>query len=115
VRWRSSVAEHWSKIHFGQIHTETVGDIHNFRVQVYLNEIEPDAVLVELYASPRNGDSPERHPMKRGDSLVGSVNAFNYSAEVPSNRPVNEYTPRIVPRFDDLHVPLEANQILWQR
>jgi glycogen phosphorylase len=115
VHCRNEVAEHWSKIHFGQVHTETIGDIHNFRVQVYLDEVEPDVVLVELCAQPRNGEPPLRHPMNRGDSLIGSVNAFTYSAEVPSSRPVDDYTPRIVPRFNDLLVPLEANQILWQR
>ena len=112
---RNAVAEHWSRIHFGQVRSETIGDLHNFRVQVYLDELEPDAVLVELYAQPRNGEPPVRHPMNRGDSLVGSVNAFTYTAEVPSSRPIDDYTPRIVPRFNDLLVPLETNQILWQR
>ena len=47
-------------------HCETVGDFHNFRVQVYLDELEPDAVLVELYAQPamasprKTADDPRR-------------------------------------------------------
>jgi glycogen phosphorylase len=53
--------------------------------------------------------------MTRGDALAGSINAYIYTAEVPSNRPANDYTPRIVPAFGDVHVPLEAKQILWQR
>ena len=115
VQWRNAVAEHWSKLHFGQVQSETVGDVHNFRVQVYLAELEPDAVLVELYAQPGNGERPVRQPMNRGGALVGSVNAFIYTAEVPSSRPAGDYTPRIVPAFADAQVPLEANQILWQR
>ena len=115
VHWRNAVADHWSKLHFGQVFSETVGDVHNFRVQVYLDDLEPDAVLVELYAQPRNGESPVRHPMDRHDRLIGSVNAFIYSAEVPSSRPADDYTPRIVPAFSDAQVPLEAKEILWQR
>jgi glycogen phosphorylase len=115
VRWRYSVAEHWPKLHFGQVFSETIGDVHNFRVQVYLDEVEPDAVRVELYAQPRNGESPVRHPMDRCDRLVGSVNAFVYAAEVPSSRPAHDYTPRIVPAFGDVQIPLEAKEILWQR
>jgi glycogen phosphorylase len=53
--------------------------------------------------------------MNRGDLLAGSVNAFIYAAEVPSSRPAGDYTARIVPAFADVHVPLEAKQILWQR
>ena len=115
LRWRDALAKHWSKLNFGQVHAETIGDVHSVRVQVYLDELEPDAVRVELYAQPRNGEPPVRQPMNRGDALVGAVNAFIYTAEVPSSRPVNDYTPRIVPAFDGVQVPLEASQILWQR
>jgi glycogen phosphorylase len=115
LKWRKSVAEHWSKLNFGTVHSETVGDVHHFRVQVYLDELGPEAVLVELYAQPRNGGAPVRQSMKRGESLVGSVNAFIYTADVPSSRPAGDYTPRIIPAFTDVQVPLEAKQILWQR
>ena len=50
LQWRNAVAEHWSKLNFGHVTSQTVGDFHNFRVQVYLDELEPAAVLVELYA-----------------------------------------------------------------
>ena len=115
LNWRKAVAEHWSKLNFGHAHCETIGDVHSFRVQVYLDELEPDAVSVELYAQPRNGEPPVRQPMNRSDSLAGSVNAFTYTAEVPSSRPADDYTPRIVPAFGDVQVPLEAKEILWQR
>ena len=115
VQWRNDVAEHWSRINFGHVEVETVGDVHNFRVQVYLAELEPDAVRVELYAQPRNGESPVRQPMNRRDALAGADHAFTYTAEVPSSRPANDYTARIVPASDDARVPLEAKQILWQR
>ena len=36
LQWRQAVAEHWSKLKFGQVNCETAGDFHNFRVQVYL-------------------------------------------------------------------------------
>jgi starch phosphorylase len=77
--------------------------------------MEPDALIVELYAQPRNGEPPVRQPMTRGDVLVGSVSGFIYTAQVPSNRPADDYTPRIFPAFREVHVPLEAKQILWQR
>ena len=115
LHWRNAVAEHWSKLNFGHVTSQTVGDFHKFRVQVYLDQLEPAAVLVELYAQPRNGGPPVRQRMTRGDALVGSVRGFIYTAEVPSIRPADDYTPRIVPAFRHVHVPLEGKQILWQR
>jgi glycogen phosphorylase len=34
---------------------------------------------------------------------------------VPASRPATDYTPRLVPYHPDARVPLEANEILWQR
>ena len=113
--WREALAEHWAKLNFGQTHCETVGDFHNFRVQVYLDELEHDAVRVELYAQPRNGEPPVRQPMTREEALAGSISGFIYTGQVPSSRPSGDYTPRIVPAFRDVQVPLEADQILWER
>jgi len=115
LEWRQVVADNWPKLKFGQVNCETAGDFHNFRVQVYLGDLESGAALVELYAQARNGELPVRHPMTRGEALVGSVSGFIYTAQVPSSRPADDYTPRIVPAFRDVHVPLEAKQILWQR
>jgi starch phosphorylase len=115
LQWRTAVAEHWSKLHFGRAHSETIGDFHNFSVHVCLDELEPNAVLVELYAQARNGAPGVRLPMTRGEALAGSVSGFIYTAQVPSTRPAGDYTPRIVPACRDVRVPLEAKQILWQR
>jgi len=115
LQWRKRVAQHWSKLNFGHVHCETIGDLHNFRVQVYLDEMEPDAVLVELYAQARNGEPPVTQPMTRGEMLTGSIGGFIYTAQVPSTRAADDYTPRIVPAFRDVRVPLEAKEILWQR
>jgi starch phosphorylase len=41
--------------------------------------------------------------------------AFNYSAQVSATRPASDYTARIVPYHPNALVPLEAEQIVWQR
>jgi glycogen phosphorylase len=114
-RWRGSVAQHWRQVNFGPVQIETNGDFHHFRVQVYMGELEADAVQVELYAEPSNGGPPIRQPMNRGDSLIGILGGYAFNAQVPSSRPAKDFTPRIVPRKQDASVPLEVPQILWQR
>ena len=115
VQWQSVVEEHWPKVRFGQFHTETNGDFHNFRLEVYLGELDPGMVLVELYAEARNGDPTARLAMTCGEAAAGAVNGFVYTAQAPSNRPISDFTPRIIPVFRGVRTPLEAQQILWQR
>jgi starch phosphorylase len=112
VSWQHSLDQRWAAVRFGLVKVETVGRQHVFEVQVYLNELDPDAVHVELYADGVNGDGPFRQEMKRLRKLVGS--GFVYRASVPSARPSTDYTARVVPFCSGASVPLEAAFILWQ-
>jgi starch phosphorylase len=112
--WRRQLSEHWSRIRFGAVHVDTEGEEHRFQVQVYLDELDPDAVQVELYADGIAGAEPVRHTMVRGKSLVGE-NAWRYSTTVRANRPAGDFTPRVIPFHPEALVPLEAAQILWYR
>jgi len=115
-QWQRDLALHWNAIRFGEVHVESSGAQHLFHVPVYLDELAPDAVAVELYADPRPEDSgPFRTAMARVQPLAGSVGGYLYSAAAPSDRSASTYTPRIVPSSQGVSVPLEASQILWQR
>ncbi len=113
LRWQQELAKHWPKLRFGSVTREPQGEQTLFRAQVYLDDLDPDAVRVELYADGRDGAEPVRMPMNRGDRLVGSANGFLYTAQVPANRPWTDFTPRVVPFKDGASVPLEAPFILW--
>ena len=71
LSWRRQLSDHWSKLRFGSVHVETEGEEHRFQVQVYIDELNPDAVQVELYAEAFDGCVPVRHAMVRGEALVG--------------------------------------------
>ena len=115
VNWRHAFEQKWAALRFGEVKVETDGEHHVFEVQVYLDDLDPEAVRVELYANGVNSAAPERVEMKRVRQLVGATNGYAYRAEVPSARPATDYTARLIPRRDDLAVPLEDAHILWQR
>jgi starch phosphorylase len=115
VNWRHNLEEKWTAIHFGEMKTETQGAQHKFEVQVYLNDLDPNTVRVELYADGVMGGAPVRQEMKRVGQLAGTSGGFVYNAAVPAARPATDYTPRVIPEREGVAIPLEDARILWQR
>jgi hypothetical protein len=64
VDWQHSLEQKWATLRFGEVKVETKGKQHVFEVQVYLNDLDPKAVRVELYADGVNGGAPVRQEMK---------------------------------------------------
>jgi starch phosphorylase len=114
VDWRHKLEQKWSTLCFGQAKVETKGDQHEFWIQVYFGELDPNDVRVELYADT-DGGAPFRQEMTRGQALLSAANGYSYSAGVPATRPALDHTARIIPNREGVTVPLEAAQILWQR
>ena len=113
VTWQARLAQYWSGLRFGSATVEQKDGQYVFQVQVFLGELGPDAVSVELCADAKDGQGLTREPATRGEHLVGSASGFSYTARVPATRPVADYTPRLVPRHAGASVPLEAPFILW--
>ena len=115
IQWKKSLREHWHALRFGKMTVETAGQEHHFEIQVYLDDLEPDTVQVELYADAVGDHEPERQAMRRGQPLLGATHGYLYNASVPTARPASDYTPRLLPRHPGASIPLEADLILWQR
>jgi len=115
VDWRHSLAQKWATLHFGELKVETRGGQHVFEVQVFLNDLDPKAVRVELYADGVNGSAPVRQEMKGVRQRAGASGGCVYSAAVSAARPPADYTARVIPHCDGVAIPLEDARILWQR
>ena len=90
-------------------------DQYVFDIQVCVGELDPNAILAELYADNAPGGDPMRQEATRIKQLVGAVGGYVYRGSVPATRPPTDYTARIIPHYDGVAVPLEAARILWQR
>jgi starch phosphorylase len=113
--WRHGLEKQWPALHFGELKVETRGEQHVFEVQLRLNDLDPNAVRVELYADGVNGDGPVRQVMERGRGLADAPGGHVYSAAVSAARPPADYTARVIPHCDGVAIPLEDARILWQR
>jgi starch phosphorylase len=115
VDWTRELAAQWRDARFGTVHTSTREAQHHVGVEVYLGRLDPEAVCVELYAEGLNGGEAERHAMARRRRLDGPGIGFEYEVSIPAWRAIGDYTPRLLPYHPAALVPLEANEILWQR
>ena len=115
VEWRNTLERKWAALRFGSVKVETDGEQHIFEAEVDLDDLDPKAVRVEVYADGVDAGSPVRQETVRGGQLAGATRGFVYRASVPAQRPATDYTVRIIPNCPGVAVPLEAARILWQR
>ena len=114
VDWRHSLDRNWSALRFGEVRIESCHERHRFEVELWLSDLNPGAVRVELYADGVNGQAAVRQEMMPLRKL-GDAGGHVYGTDVPAGRPAADYTPRIVPSRMGVPVPLEACHIIWQR
>jgi starch phosphorylase len=107
AEWSRALSEKWPSLEFGEVHVETEGDHHQFEIQINLNGLDPNWIRIELCTIEACHFSMKR--MKE----QGEFTFFR--GAVPANRPVSDYTPRVISQFPGAVIPLEAPFILWQR
>ena len=109
-----NLEQKWPSIHFGDVKLEMIKKQHKFEVQIYLNDIAPDTVEVQLYADGLTGEAPFIQQMTRGEKTKAKNGCCTYYTSVDSTRPASDYTPRVIPYLPGVSVPLETHLILWQ-
>lgn len=114
-QWQHDLHQHWPLLHFGELSCHTENGQHHFEVQVYLDDLNCDAVMVQLFANGDETHPPAVIPMQRGDALSGAINSYNYTVVVSAKRSSEQFTPRIIPYHENGLVPMESAEILWYR
>jgi starch phosphorylase len=114
--WLAHTRRHWGQVRIAEARREQRGDRLLVSAQVYIDELDPDGVRVELYADPAEpGRDAERIPMNLGPALLGASGAYHYEAEIPAGRPMDDYTVRLLPFYPNLLWPLETRLVCWER
>ena len=109
------IDQSWPLLHFGDVQIYSDVADHNFEAEVYLNDLNPDAVRIEIYADALNGNMPVKQEMTFIKQIPDVDNCYSYRAKVPATRPVTDFTLRMISSNPGVSVPLEAANILWQR
>jgi starch phosphorylase len=115
LQWKQDLERHWNSVRFGTVGIETHDGQHFFQVEISPGALARDQLQVELYADSMHGGMPAIEAMTAPEPCPDSLGVLTYSAHLSATRPATEYTARIVPHYLNASVPLEAEQILWQR
>jgi starch phosphorylase len=122
--WYQALEKHWHEVHWGQLEVTRRGNKTVFTVPLYLAEVSAEQVQVQLYANPvpaenspvTSGFGAAGDPqiiMQAIETIAGSINGKVYSVEIETERPPEDFTPRLVPYFPTASVPLEAPLVSW--
>jgi starch phosphorylase len=115
LQWRQELDRHWNTVGLSTVRAETHDGQHFFQIEVSLGTLNSDQIKVELYADPVPGGKPVLEVMTASEHRRDPSGVLVYLAQVPSIRPASDYTARIIPHHPNATVPLEAQQILWER
>jgi len=114
--WLTRTRQHWGQVRIAEARREHSGDRLRISARVYLGELDPDGIRVELYADPAEpGRDPERIPMQRGPALPAAGIAYEYQVDIPARRPAEHYSVRAVPTHPQVRWPLEIGLVCWER
>jgi len=115
VDWQHASSGAGGLLRFGEVRVDTSAEHHVFEVDLFLNDLDPNAVRVELYAEGINGGDPVREAMRcvrpapeRGTPVSIRQPYRRHALQVTTRRESITSAPRRC-------VPLESNRILWQR
>ncbi len=115
TEWRRELEQKWGALSFGEVKVETRYEQHRFEVRVFLGDLAPKAVRVELYAGAAADGVPVRQEMTLLRQITEAPGNYIYDATVSAARPPADYTARLIPYCHGVAVPLEDAHILWQR
>jgi starch phosphorylase len=108
VEWARGINDAWSRVKIVKAELRDVKGVCEAKMTVDLGVVSPDDVRAELYADPV-GDRP-----MQVIELTPHASLKNcYTGSFPINRPLREYTGRIVVRHPGVFIPQEVSNICW--
>src|SRR5581483_10590549 len=98
VEWQQMIAMNWHVVRFGQVKVVSKDNQLSFDVEVYLNDLNPNFVKVELYSDVKDSQ-PIKIEMERVRQLAGISGMYVYHITISSEIPAERYTPRVIPNY----------------
>lgn len=115
ARWEAKLTAHWADVRIGAIQSIVQGPIIEYRVEVHLGSLTNEDVRVELFADPRGSLPRLCLRMREVPDAHGPPGHYLFATSVTTERPAQDFTPRVVPFHAEAVVPNEAPLVVWPR
>jgi glycogen phosphorylase len=113
-QWSRTVHSRWTSLHIGSPVLSQEEGSSQVLVPVYLGELAPEAVRVEMFADQTVEHAAEIAMLHKEHPIAGSTNGYIFAGAIPATRPLSDYTVRVVPYHPDAFLPAELPLIAWQ-
>ncbi len=113
LSWHARVKNSWPAVRLSHLPLTQQKGEQRVQVSVFLSDLAPEDVTVELYADATSAQPSMRLPMTPDTSARTPDGSRTYSAALPPGRPASDFTPRVVPRHPQALLPQEAPYIAW--
>lgn len=111
--WQQTLHRYWRELRWQDKRIRQTSDGFTIEVDIYLNNLSPDWVKVELYANANSENPPQCLPMRRLGLCANAVDSHSYRADLVTSRSPSDFTPRVSPCHEQALVPQEVADILW--
>ncbi|ACE85284.1 alpha-glucan family phosphorylase [Cellvibrio japonicus] len=114
-QWHQRLTQHWHEVHVGEVQIH--GD--ELQLSVHLGGLQPQDIKVQLVADPVTDANGNTLPaqilnLQLQHPLTSGTHAYRYTIAKPDNRPLHDFTARIIPAHAAAQIPAEAMMIHWQ-
>jgi starch phosphorylase len=114
-QWSRTLHSRWNGLHIGNPVVNQSEAATNVVVPVYLGELTPNAVRVEMFADQTPEHAPEVIMLHQENAIPGSTNGYIFAGAIPPSRKMEDYTVRVVPYHPNAFLPAELPLITWQK
>lgn len=111
--WEQEIFQQWENVRITDFKVERQEAHYLLEVTIHLSALAPSAVKVELFANTKEGEPPWLQEMALVRDLGNQL--YTYQSFAPLERPESDYTPRVIPHFLGVSIPLEMDRVLWQK
>jgi starch phosphorylase len=112
--WCAMVQREWPALHLSDVNATEVDGKRLVEVRLSCGALKVEDLSVQIYANPLHPGDPYCWPMSVAADVASTGEGHLFRAEVSIKRGAGDYTVRVVPHHEDLFLPLEAPEILWQ-
>jgi len=117
--WQLNLQLHWHQLSILAVNVSAQPSQLQVQARVFLGDINPDAVAVQLIADPVIASSGVEMPAETHNLLINphakdEDSVYEFSGLVKTERISTDFTLRIIPASPYAQIPAENSLIIWQ-